>query len=176
MSASPSPHAVGATFRYELSLAPGNLGLTAHGGATALCSCGGTWSAGQRNNKKCRNELFAEIRTVTEKHKTAEQTRSRSGRITSPTGTPRASVHRANTRWVPRSHTPESIRLAHKCRRFTRGSESGGNMRTYGRDVRHLRTLSAVIEDGIAIFAQDVSEYAFVGLMGGAIYLLPRSF
>ena len=41
-------------------------------------------------------------------------------------------------------------------------------MRTYGHDVRHLRTLSAVIEDSIAIFAQDVSEYAFVGLMGGA--------
>ena len=41
-------------------------------------------------------------------------------------------------------------------------------MRTYGHDVRHLRTLSAVIEDSIAIFAQDVSEYAFVGHMGGA--------
>jgi len=41
-------------------------------------------------------------------------------------------------------------------------------MRTYGNDVRHLRTLSAVLEDSVAIFAQDASEYAFVGLMGGA--------
>ncbi len=41
-------------------------------------------------------------------------------------------------------------------------------MRTYGHDVRHLRTFSAVLEDSVAIFAQDASEYAFVGLIGGA--------
>ncbi len=39
-------------------------------------------------------------------------------------------------------------------------------MRTYGRDVRHRRTLASVIEDGVSIFQQDASEYAFAGLIG----------
>ncbi len=42
-------------------------------------------------------------------------------------------------------------------------------MRTYGSGVRHERSLARVFEDGILIFAQDASEYAFIGLLGAAV-------
>src|SRR5437867_3653379 len=99
-------------------------------------------------------ETNSEPRTAAEKQKTAEQTRNWRVRIQEATRN-----RSARTRLPARARTPAAQQPHPQVPTIHTGiRSSGGHMRTYGRDVRHLRTLSAVIEDSIAIFAQDASE------------------